>query len=249
MKPASEIQSEAKRGAKKANGIGRAKKGATAPPEPEVDAELQPTDLEWQKNFFAEQRLGQAKIPRRFWNKTLLNFRKTGAMRKNLAEDAMRFAKVFNLNGELHPGLLMRGDVGCGKTHLAVGILREVVAKGYSGLYYNSPDLLREIRATYDDSTVMTEDVLLDEISNVDLLVLDDLGAEKISGFVLDRFYLIVNKRYEGCKPMIVTTNLDQETLINRLGDRLVSRLIEMCSDSMHFPSDDYRRLKMEGKG
>jgi len=210
----------------------------------------EPEELDWQKAFFVERRLREAQIPRRFQKKTLENFAKSGAARRHLVENAERFINVFNLNDDkLHPGLMMSGPVGCGKSHLGIAILREIIAKGYSGLYYNSPDLLRDIRATYSADSGPTEDTLLEEVSEVDLLLLDDVGAEKVSGFVLDRFYLIVNKRYEGCKPIIVTTNLDEHELRNRLEDRIVSRLKEMCSDSLRFPEEDYRRLKLKGTG
>ncbi|MBI1784367.1 ATP-binding protein, partial [Candidatus Sumerlaeota bacterium] len=133
-----------------------------------------------------------------------------------------------------------------GKTHLAVAILCEIIRKGYSGLYYNSPDLLRDIRATFDENSSGNEDELLQEITEVDLLVFDDLGAEKVSDFVLDRFYLIVNKRYEGCKPIIVTSNYDEEILRARFGDRILSRLDEMCARFDRFPKQDFRRLSLE---
>ena len=71
---------------------------------------------------------------------------------------------------------------------------------------------------------------------------MDDLGAEKVSEFVQDRFYLIINQRYEGCKPMIVTTNLSENELRNRLGDRIISRFFEMCDVVKTFPPEDYRR-------
>jgi len=212
-------------------------------------AQIEPMAVDEQRTFFLQSRLRQAQIPRRFLNKSLKNFRCTDAMRKQLVKGAEAFVKGFNLKGEFYPGLIMEGPVGCGKSHLAVSILREVIAKGYTGLYYNSPDLLSEIRATFSNEQGPSEDDILEELAGVDLLVLDDLGAEKVSGFVLDRFYLIINKRYENCKPIIVTTNLDQETLINRLGERIVSRLLEMCAEFKHFPEEDYRRLKLKGRG
>lgn len=212
-------------------------------------ARVEPMAIDEQREFFLQHRLRQAQIPRRFLNKSLKNFRSADAVRRQLVKGAEAFVKGFNLKGEFYPGLIMEGPVGCGKSHLAVSILREVIAKGYTGLYYNSPDLLSEIRATFSNDQGPSEDDILEELANVDLLVLDDLGAEKVSGFVLDRFYLVINKRYENCKPIIVTTNLDQETLINRLGDRIVSRLLEMCQEFKHFPTEDYRREKLKGKG
>jgi DNA replication protein DnaC len=219
---------------------------AIASPEGEApDAAAVP---EWQREFFVQHRLSSARIPRRFAGKTLDNFRGKDVMRRRLLAEAREFVHKFSFKDHFPSGLLMIGPVGSGKSHLAASILREVVAKGYSGLFYNSPDLLRDIRATFNNEPGgISEDELLEEITMVDLLVLDDVGAEKISEFVLDRFYLIVNKRYEECKPLIVTTNLDEETLRNRLGERVVSRLYEMCSPFPPFPEEDFRRKMMQG--
>lgn len=242
--PADDAQAEPKRARKKSKPEGAdaaelsASPGAARPEPPEVDAE-------WQRKFFAERRLGAAQIPRRFMNKTLDNFEKRDVARRHLVEHARHFIGAFDLAAAAPQGLLMTGPVGCGKSHLAVAILRGVIEKGHSGLYYNSPDLLRDIRSTFDESSELTEDELIEHVSEVDLLVLDDLGAEKISDFVLDRFYLIVNKRYEECRPLIVTTNLDEETLRNRLGGRILSRFDEMCPRFGPFPQEDYRRRLM----
>jgi DNA replication protein DnaC len=214
-----------------------------APIEP--GAAAHPPELDEQRHFFTDYRLNKANIPRRFWNKTFENFSAKDASRRRLFEHFQRFVKSFNFEKEFPKGLLMIGQVGSGKSHLAVSIVRDVIAKGYTGLYYNSPDLLRDIRATFNNEGGMTEDDLLDEIDGVDLLVLDDLGAENVSGFVLDRFYLIINKRYEGCKPVILTTNLELEELRNRMGERIVSRLIEMCQIINTFPREDWRRRSL----
>jgi DNA replication protein DnaC len=71
------------------------------------------------------------------------------------------------------------------------------------------------------------------------------VGAENLTGFVQDRFYLIINERYEGCKPVIITTNLSEEQMENRLGKRIVSRIWEMCENFGAFPDQDWRRQKM----
>jgi DNA replication protein DnaC len=119
----------------------------------------------------------------------------------------------------------------------------KVIEKGYSGLFFNSLELLQKLRATIDGGNGgLSEDDLLEEIASVDLLVFDDLGAEKVSDYVKDRFYLVVNKRYEDCRPIIVTTNLTLQELENRMGERLVSRLLEMCVKFQIFPKEDFRQ-------
>lgn len=208
-------------------------------------AEPRPGDPAWQREFLARHRLKQARIPARFLNKTLENFRARDRERRELLKNAQSYVKAFTLKNDNKNGLLLSGEVGCGKTHVAVGVLREIIMKGYSGMYYNSPDLLRDIRATFDRSSETTEDDLLEMVTSIDLLVFDDVGAERMTEFVLDRFYLIVNERYENAKPVIVTTNLNEATLEEHLGPRIVSRLSEMCGKLGQFPDEDWRKKHM----
>jgi DNA replication protein DnaC len=223
--------------------------GRAGAPADEADAprpELLPyNDPNWQAEFFIRQRLAAARIPARFAGKTLENYSAKDKIRKMLVHSAQAYISGFTFKADYPKGLLMSGGVGCGKSHLAVAILKGVIAKGYSGLYYNSPDLMRDIRATFDKDSEVKEDDLLEEVTTTDLLVFDDVGAENVTGFVLDRFYLIINERYEGCKPVIITTNLDEPTLENRLGKRIVSRLSEMCETFGPFPDEDWRRKLM----
>lgn len=211
-------------------------------------AEETPTaihDEAWQADFFLRKRLEQARIPRRFLNKSLETFSGRDKVRKMLVHSAKAYINQFNFEREYPKGLLMIGHIGCGKSHLAAAILRGVIEKGYSGLFYNSPELLRDIRATFDARSELTEDDLIEDVTTTDLLVFDDVGAENMTEFVRDRFYLIINERYENCKPVIVTTNLGLEPLENRLGNRIVSRLLEMCETFGPFPEEDWRRRNL----
>ena len=228
---------------------------ATADLEPDEDSLISIDDPDWQKGFLTRRRLEKARIPQRFLNKSLDNFAHRDKTRKELRQQARAYTSGFHADIE-HPrakglprgfpkGLFMSGAVGCGKTHLAVAILKGVIAKGYTGLFYNSPDLLRDIRATFQPTSDLTEDDLLEVVTKTDLLVFDDVGTENVTGFVLDRFYLIINERYQGCKPLIITTNLDLETLEARLGQPIVSRILEMSETFGPFPGEDWRRRSM----
>jgi DNA replication protein DnaC len=82
---------------------------------------------------------------------------------------------------------------------------------------------------------------LLDRLTAVDLLHIDDVGAEKTSPWVLEQLYSIVNARYEGGRAIVITTNLDHEQLREQIGARTVSRLVEMCGDPLPLFGDDRR--------
>jgi DNA replication protein DnaC len=126
------------------------------------------------------------------------------------------------------------GDVGTGKTSLAMLISKEVSAAGRSVAVYSLPKLLARIRRTYDsDRSDLSYLEFVERLTSVDLLHLDDVGAEKRTDWVLEQLYAIVNERYESQRSVLVTSNLDESKLKDQIGERTVSRLVEICSDFM----------------
>ena len=187
-----------------------------------------------------------AGIPPRFANKSLRSFQIISPKHKEIIDFAGSFIRTFHTKAPNHPtkGLLLVGGEGTGKTHVAIAILREILAKGFRGLYWNVPELFLELRRTMGTSTDLDEAAILDEAVETDLLVLDDLGAEKVSEYVMDRLYVLINGRYESDLPTIITTNRTLEELRAQLGPRIVSRISEMCM-MMTFPPGDYRLRNM----
>jgi len=188
-----------------------------------------------------KQRLRAANIPPRFQQKTIESFKGNDKKRKQLRTDAKVYVQGFPPQ-ESKKGLLFMGTTGCGKTHLAIGILKATIEKGYTGYYCNVIDFFTRLRDTFRGDTEYDEMDMLDKISKVDMLVLDDLGAEKSTDWVRDRIYAIVNARYEQNLPVLVTTNkMDLAELEDHVGKRIVSRLCEMCLIRDQFPDEDYR--------
>jgi DNA replication protein DnaC len=139
-------------------------------------------------------------------------------------------------------GLWLMGDVGTGKTSLAMLVSKAALESGRSVAIYSLPRLLARIRRTYDaDAGEQSYLEFFERLTAVDLLHVDDLGAEKRSDWVLEQLYALVDERYESQRSVLVTTNLDQAELEEQIGARTVSRLVEICGDPLPLFGDDLR--------
>jgi DNA replication protein DnaC len=139
-------------------------------------------------------------------------------------------------------GLWLMGDVGTGKTALAMLVSKATAEAGRSVAIYSLPRLLARIRRTYDADA--GEGSYLDffgRLTSVDLLHIDDLGAEKRSDWVLEQLYAIVDERYQAQRSIVVTTNLEVDDLEEQIGPRTVSRLAEICGDPLPLYGEDLR--------
>jgi DNA replication protein DnaC len=149
-------------------------------------------------------------------------------------------AYLRNLDQRLEEGrgLWLYGDVGTGKTTLAMLVSKSALEAGRSVAIYSLPRLLAEIRDTYEEGSRHSYTDLLDRLAEVDLLHIDDVGTEKTSPWVLEQLYAIVNSRYEEQRSIVLTTNLDREALAEQINPRTVSRLEEMCEELPLFGAD-----------
>jgi DNA replication protein DnaC len=142
---------------------------------------------------------------------------------------ARRFANSVDRHLDAGHGLWFMGPVGTGKTTLAMLVSKAALAAGRTVAIYSLPDLLRKIRQTFDDGS---HDDLFERLTSVDLLHIDDIGAEQTTPWVLEELYSIVNARYEDERSIVITTNiLDREALCEQITERTVSRLTEMCDE------------------
>ena len=204
----------------------------------------------WRENV-GRQRLVDARIPKRYQHCTLGNFTAYNESLEKAVVQARRVADAFPV---VNRGLLFEGQPGVGKTHIAVAVLKQAIqTTGARGLFYDVRDLLRVIRSTYDASIRTTELEVLRPVMHADLLVLDDLGAEKTSEWVEETMNLIVNTRYNEKRLTIFTTNYldipdveEPNSLLSRIGHRMRSRLHEMA-EFLVLDAADYRELPVNG--
>ena len=152
--------------------------------------------------------LKDARIPARYERQDLSTFERDTDSRREAYRVAARFADAFPV---VDRGLLFHGRPGVGKTHLAIGILKEVIrSKGARAYLYETGELLTEIRNTYNRSVEATEMSVLNPVLRAELLVLDDLKVERESEWVLETLGLVVNTRYNAKLPTIFTSNLEE---------------------------------------
>jgi DNA replication protein DnaC len=199
-----------------------------------------------------ERLVADARIPKRYVHCTLDNFITYDNEKLHLAvAGARRFADAFPV---VDKGLFFVGPPGIGKSHLAVAVLRQVIERcGARGLFYDVRELLKVIRSTYSSEVKATEIEVLRPVMEAELLVLDDIGAEKTSEWVEETMNLIVTTRYNERRLTIFTSNHeekedreDPDSLLARVGFRMHSRLYEMC-EFLEYQGADYRHIPPNG--
>jgi DNA replication protein DnaC len=139
-------------------------------------------------------------------------------------------------------GIWFAGQVGTGKTTLAMLVSKAAIEADRTVAIYSLPRLLGLLRDSYGDDARFTLNELISRLSEVDLLHVDDVGAEQTSPWVLEQLYAIVNTRYEDGRAIVLTTNLDHDALEAQIGGRTVSRLYEMCGQPLPMFGEDQRR-------
>jgi DNA replication protein DnaC len=186
------------------------------------------------RDSLVERLLRAARIPPRFARTELEMYLPDTDSQRVALKKAQQFVDAFPV---VEKGLLFHGPFGVGKTHLAVGILKAIIRKiGAKGYFFETPELLRQVRNTYNNQVDETEMGILKPILDADILVLDDLGTEKTSEWVQETLGLLINSRYNTRRPTILTSNLydpldsaDPNSFMFQIGARTRSRLLEMC--------------------
>src|SRR3989440_8511726 len=191
--------------------------------------------------------LEAVRIPLRYERCSLANYKPAPGNGTQLQVFNYAF-KLVDEYPAVDRGLLLMGPVGTGKTHLSAAILRGLIEKGISCLFYEFGALLKEIQNSYNPISQTSELKVLAPVYETEVLVLDELGAVKPTDWVRDTMMQIIGTRYNDRRLTIFTTNyLDvqrqpsEETLEDRIGARLRSRLYEMCKTIL-VEGEDYRR-------
>ncbi len=208
----------------------------------------------------AQHLLDAARIPARYEHCELANFDPPrGPFFEPLSNARLQCGRFVEEYPVEKTGLLLVGPIGVGKTHLAVGVLKELIAsKGIPCLFYDYRELLKEIQNSYNASVQTTELEVLRPVFDAEVLALDELGAVKPTEWVWDTVSHILNTRYNDKRATLITTNFPdepaaavagprgssfqrEETLGDRIGERMRSRLHEMCR-TVPMQGEDFRK-------
>lgn len=196
------------------------------------------------KKYLRQQKINklmqESGISARFTQKTFGNFKITPETMYafNMCRDfVVRYKPKVK-------GLRIWGNYGTGKTHLATAIVNNLLTKNVPCMFVVVPELLEYIRAGIkNEDTAQTATKIIDLAKKADVLVMDDLGAEKPSMWVKEQLFILINARYENSLTTIITTNLNTSELVEQIGQRIVSRIVEM-TEAVKIEADDYRLRK-----
>jgi len=192
-----------------------------------------------QRIALAKARSLSAVIPRRYRDVAFDRSPVTEIEPRQVVDAVRSFVDRIDEQLDGGRGLWFMGPVGTGKTSLAMLVSKAALKAGRTVAIFSLPRLLNEIRDTHRAERSHVD--LLDRLTAVDLLHIDDVGAERTTDWVLEELYSIVNARYEDGRSMVITTNiLDHDALCAQITQRTVSRLIEMCTD-VHLDGHDHR--------
>lgn len=166
----------------------------------------------------------------------------------HVTREVLRFCREIDATLDDGRGIWIEGSAGTGKTTIAMLVAKTAIETGHSVAIYSVPKLLAAIRHTFDAAAPDTYKELMGRLVSVDLLQLDDLGAERQTDWVLEQLYSIINERYEDRRAIIVTTNLSPEELSEQIGTRAVSRIAEICGDRHFQLWGPDRRVELPGR-
>ncbi|EGW40487.1 prophage LambdaBa02, DNA replication DnaC domain protein [Desulfosporosinus sp. OT] len=205
--------------------------------------------VERAKNFERTQRYERyfsfSTLGKRFSSKSFENFKaskETAAALRKTKEFVNKIIKATSSDEERAQGVILIGPVGTGKSHLAAAAFNKL-KESKACIFVNVPELLERIRASYSSKSNEREDDIVNAVKQCDVLILDDLGSERHKGdddWATEKLFTIVDFRYRNMRPIFCTTNCQPNSLEDKIGPRIMSRLREIC-DLTPCLGEDYR--------
>ncbi len=206
------------------------------------EADIQKAELETMKNAQREREVRElfaiSDLGKRFEEANFENFDSRPG-----AENAEKISRYYANNFEEFglESILLWGIPGNGKSHLAAAIHNQLHREGKVVVFVSMPDLLKKIKNTFGKGNTESEEKILKALNICDLLIIDDIGAEKTSEWVQEIIFLIIDNRYRRNKPVMATSNLEPKELAGQIGKRSYDRIVEI-SQSIENKASSYRR-------
>ena len=208
-----------------------------------IEFERQQAELQKIQRVFKKSNMTKRGV-----NRTFEHF-KVNSSNKKAYEIAKKYAEEWENFKAEGTGIIFIGKYGTGKTHLAFAIANHLLNKGIPVVYETLINLMEKLKFGYEKNSDLGYYEIIKLYCECDLLIIDDLGKEKLSEWVLEKLFQIINTRYENMLPILITTNYNEKEIIKRLSynndgiaaESLVSRLNEICLEvDMNF--EDYRK-------
>ena len=191
----------------------------------EEESKIRIEEEKKQKARLVERRLGASELPKRFISSFLDNYIAETREQKKALKTCLNYVDAFPQNFASGTCLIFCGTVGTGKTHLAVGIAKEIAKMGYQPLFCTVAKAIRSVKETYNYERTETERQAIDMFIKPDLLILDEVGVQFGSETEKNIIFEIINGRYEDVKPTIIISNLAKDKLQDFFGERAFDRL------------------------
>jgi DNA replication protein DnaC len=206
---------------------------------------------EWRRQLAArewQRKLGRAAIPDKFHDRTFDTYVATNSGQEKALASAKRYAANFD-EALLHgTSLIFCGTIGTGKTHLAVAIAHEVMARGRQAVFVKTMRAIDAVKETYDRGSARTKAQVIRDFIEPDLLILDEAGMQRGTNEEKGILFEIIDGRYELSRPTILTTNLALPALEEMIGERVLDRLREGNGRQVVFEWESHRKQRVAEK-
>lgn len=189
-------------------------------------------------------RLQALNVPPRLSDATLWNFQHGMPIQRRVWDRVRNYASEFEVAIATGRCLVFHGPKGTGKSHLAIGLLKHIAEKGGTGYYTTVMDMLGRIKATYHRSAEETETQVVEFLTSVDMLVIDEVGRQLDSNYEIAQFWRLIDLRYRNQKAMVLISNMAKAALEEHLGDAIWDRLRENGGACLLFNWGSYRGTK-----
>ncbi|MDY0250730.1 MAG: ATP-binding protein [Pseudomonas sp.] len=200
------------------------------------------TEMAITKRVRIEEKMGSALVPKRFQGKKFNTYKVENTGQQKALDACRSYAEEFKENLAMGRCLILCGQPGTGKTHLATAIADYLITETkYTAVYRSLFSILQSVKNTYGKDSEHTERQVFRDLERPDLLIIDEIGATKSTEFELATLFALINARYENQLPTLIISNLEPDELKGAIGERCVDRLREGGGKALSFGWDSMR--------